>query len=306
MGLKHVTTVEQLADKKLLSTLMARAAELQAMPLHEYPKPLQDLTICTLFFEPSTRTRLSFETAIQNLGGHLISVENAGTSSSGVKGETLEDTIKTINCYADGIVIRHPEVGSAEEAAKVSDVPIINAGDGAGLHPTQGLLDLYTIQKSKGKIDGLKVAMVGDLLNSRCVHSLVELLALYKIELFLLAPPELKIPESYLKLLKKEGITYHEYEKWEDVIGKVDMLYMTRVQKERFKFIEDYRAIKDSYILTLDLVKQMKKDAIIMSPLPRVNEIEFSIDSDPRAIYFQEVRNGLYARMALLEHIFAN
>jgi aspartate carbamoyltransferase len=306
VSLKHVTTVEQLADKKLLSRLMTRAAELQAMPLHEYPKPLQDLTICTLFFEPSTRTRLSFETAIQNLGGHLISVENAGSSSSGVKGETLEDTIRTINCYADGIVIRHPEVGSAEQAVKVSDVPIINAGDGAGLHPTQGFLDLYTIQKSRGKIDGLKVAMVGDLLNSRCVHSLIELLALYKVELFLLAPPELKIPDSYLKLLKKQGIPYHEYEKWEDVINKVDMLYMTRVQKERFKFIEDYQAIKDSYILTLDLVQQMKKDAVIMSPLPRVNEIEFSVDDDPRAIYFQEVRNGLYARMALLEHIFTN
>jgi aspartate carbamoyltransferase catalytic subunit len=303
--MKHITAVKQLADKKLLDTLMKRAGELQAMPLSEYPKPLQDLTICSIFFEPSTRTRLSFETAIQNLGGHLISVENAGDSSSGKKGESLEDTIRTINCYADGIVMRHPEVGSAERAAKVSDVPFINAGDGAGEHPTQAFLDLYTIHKAKGRIDGLKIGLIGDLLNGRTIHSLSQLFALYNIELFLAAPKSLHMPKHYLDIFDKAGVKYTVQDNWDDILGKVDVLYMTRVQKERFKFIEDYQAVKDSFILTLPLVKTMKKDAIIMHPLPRVNEIDTAVDSDPRAHYFTQVRNGLYARMALLENIFS-
>lgn len=304
--MKHVTSVKQLANKELLAKLMSRAAELQAMPLHEYPKPLQNLTICSIFFEPSTRTRLSFDTAIQNLGGHLISVENASESSSGKKGESLEDTIKTLNCYADGIVMRHPEIGSADRAAAVSDVPFINAGDGAGEHPTQALLDLYTIQKVKGRVDGLKIGLVGDLLNGRTTHSLSQLLALYDVELYLIAPESLKIPDKYLGVFDKAGIKYSTHTDWADILPIVDVLYMTRVQKERFKFIEDYQAIKDSFILTPALVKTMKKDAIIMHPLPRVNEIDPAVDTDTRALYFAQMRNGLYARMALLEHIFTN
>lgn len=304
--MKSVVSVKQFADKKLLDRLFKRAAAFQTMPLHDYPKPLQNLTLCTIFFEPSTRTRLSFETAIQNLGGQLITVENAGEYSSAKKGESLEDTILTLQEYADGIIIRHPEAGSAKRAAKVSRVPIINAGDGNGEHPTQALLDLYTIEKSKTKIDGLKIALVGDLLNGRTIHSLCQLLSIYNVELMLISPKSLKLPEKYKKLVSQNGVKFSEYESWGNVINKVDVLYMTRVQKERFKFIEDYLAVKDSLILTDRLVKNMKKDAIIMHPLPRVNEIETAVDKDPRARYFQQVKNGLYVRMALLEYLFGS
>jgi aspartate carbamoyltransferase catalytic subunit len=304
--MKHVISVKQLADKGLLNKLIQRASEFQSMALGEYPKPLLHMTLCTIFFEPSTRTRLSFETAIQNLGGQLITVENAGDFSSAKKGESLEDTIKTLQEYADGIVIRHPEIGSAVRAAEVSRVPIINAGDGGGEHPTQALLDLYTIQSAKGKLDGLKIALVGDLLNGRTIHSLSQLLAMYKVDLYLIAPSKLKLPLAYKKLLDKSGVKMTEVGSWDAVLPEVDVLYMTRVQKERFKFIEEYMAVKDSFVLTDRLVKTMKKDAIIMHPLPRVNEIEIAVDADPRAHYFKQVKNGLYARMALLEHIFGN
>lgn len=303
--MQHVLSISQFNDKALLEQLFARAAELQAMPPKEYPKPLQSLTIASIFFEPSTRTRLSFETAIQNLGGQLISVENAGDNSSGKKGETLEDTTRTLNAYADGIVLRHPEVGAAERAAAVSEVPIINAGDGAGEHPTQALLDTYTIQRAKGKIDGLKIALVGDLLNGRTIHSLIPLLSLYKAELYLVAPPSLQLPADKLKYLDDQDISYTLLESWDDIIKQADILYMTRVQKERFNVIEDYLAVKDSFILTEQLVQQMKKDALIMHPLPRVNEIETAVDKDPRAHYFQQVKNGLFLRMALLEYLFS-
>lgn len=304
--LKHAISTTQFLDKGLLDRLCKRAAELAAMPLAEYPKPLEHLTIASIFFEPSTRTRLSFETAIQNLGAHLITVENAGESSSGKKGESLEDTIRVINCYADGIIMRHPEIGSAARAAAVSQVPIINAGDGAGDHPTQGLLDTYTIYKAKKSPNGLKIAFVGDLLFGRTVHSLAQLLSLYKVEFVFISPGSLRMPKEYLADLTRKGIKYTELDSWDKVIGDVDVLYMTRVQKERFKLVEDYMAVKDSFILNLPIVKKMKKDAIIMHPLPRVNEIEPAVDADPRAMYFQEVRNGLYMRMALLEHMFDN
>ena len=202
--------------------------------------------------------------------------------------------------------MRHSEIGAAKRAATVSRVPIINAGDGAGEHPTQALLDLYTIKKAHRKIDGLKIALVGDLLNGRTIHSLVQLLAIYNVELYLISPKILKIPKEYIDLFKKSGVKYSEHEKWDDLIGKVDVLYMTRVQKERFKLIEEYMKIKDSFILTQKLVDLMKKDAVVMHPLPRVNEIEPTVDSDPRAIYFQQVNNGLYMRMALLNYIYSN
>lgn len=304
--MRNIIDVDQLADKTLLHRLFRRADAFRDMPPSDYPKPLQHLTICTIFFEPSTRTRLSFETAIQNLGGQLITVENAGDYSSAKKGESLEDTIKTIQEYANGIVIRHPEIGSAERAAKVSRVPIINAGDGAAQHPTQALLDLYTIHQAKGAIDGLKVVLVGDTLNSRTIHSLAKLLSLYKVEILLLAPPALRIPQEYLDLFQKLAIPFSLHETWDEVIEVADVVYINRVQKERFKSMEEYEAVKDSCILTLALVQRMKTDAIIMDPLPRVNEIELAVDDDPRAIYFQQVRNGLYTRMALLEYVFAS
>ncbi len=304
--MKHIISVKQFLDKNLLESLCASAQEFSTMPLADYPKPLEHLTVATLFYEPSTRTRLSFETAIQNLGAHLISTESAAQFSSAAKGETIEDTTRTINGFADGIVMRHTEIGAAERAAAVSKVPIINAGDGAGEHPTQALLDLYTIKKAFGKIDGLKIALVGDLLNGRTIHSLVQLLSIYNVELCLISPKILKIPKEYIDLFKKSDIKFSEHEKWDDLIDKVDVLYMTRVQKERFKLIEEYIKIKDSFILTKKLVGEMKKEAVIMHPLPRVNEIETAVDSDPRAIYFQQVNNGLYMRMALLNYIYSD
>ena len=304
--MKHVLSVKQFSDKALLKSLFDRAVELQTMPLGEYPKPLRNLTLATIFYEPSTRTRLSFETAIQNLGGHLITTENAGEFSSAIKGESLEDTIKVINAYADGIVLRHPEKGAAQRAAEVSDVPILNAGDGVGEHPTQALLDVYSIYRKKGNPDRLKIGLVGDLLNGRTVHSFLLLLSIYNIEFFLISPKSLQLPKSYLDELDKHSIKYTVLDNWDSALKVVDVLYMTRVQKERFKLIEEYQKVKDDFLLKPGQVKTMKKDAIILHPLPRVNEIDPKIDSDPRAQYFQQVKNGLFLRMALLELIYTN
>jgi aspartate carbamoyltransferase catalytic subunit len=301
--IKHVVSVSQFLDKKLLGKLFKQAEHLSRLPLAEYPKPLQHLTLATLFFEPSTRTRLSFETAIQNLGGHLLTVEN-GDFSSAKKGESLEDTIKTVNAYADGIIIRHPEIGSAARAAAVSWVPIINAGDGAGDHPTQALLDLFTIQKSQGKVDGLKIGIVGDLKHSRTQHSLINLLSIYDVELFLISPKSLQLPKEQQDFLKKQNVKFHVADNWDKVIDQLDVMYINRVQKERFKFVEDYMAVKDSFILTMKAVSKMKPTAVIMDPLPRVGEIAEEVDDDPRAIYFEQVKNGLYVRMALLQYLF--
>lgn len=303
--MKHIISITQFTDKKLIETLFARAKQFSEMPNSEYPKPLQHMTVASIFYEPSTRTRLSFETAIQNLGANLITVESADASSA-KKGETLEDTIKMLNGYAEAVVLRHPEVGSAERAAAVSQVPIINGGDGAGEHPTQALLDGYTIYKNKGKLDGLKVGLVGDLLNGRTIHSLSQLLSLYDVELYCIAPESLQMPEKYIELVEKNGAKVHLLNSWDDVLGELDVLYMTRVQKERFKLVEDYMAIKDSFILDAEVMKKFKDTGIVMHPLPRVNEITTDVDDDPRAMYFEQARNGLYMRMALLEMLFSN
>lgn len=299
--MKHVLSVKQFADKKLLGELFDSAARFQNLSPDKYPKPLRHKTVATIFYEASTRTRLSFETAIQNLGGQLITTENAGEFSSAIKGESLEDTTRVINAFADGMVLRHHEAGAAARAAAVSNIPIINAGDGIGEHPTQALLDVYSIQRAKGKIDGLKIALVGDLLYGRTVHSLIPLLTLYDIELYLIAPDNLQLPKKYLREIDKYTVT----DNWQDVIDKVDVLYMTRIQKERFKSQKEYLALKDSFILTPKDVKRMKQDAIILHPLPRVNEIDPAIDTDPRAQYFEQVRNGLFLRMSLLDNIYA-
>ena len=304
--MQHIISVKQLEDKKLLQELFDFATKLKKLSPVEYPKPLQDKIIATLFFEPSTRTRLSFETATQRLGGKIISTENASISSSNYKGETLEDTIRVINSYADGIVMRHPETGSAARAAAVSKIPIINAGDGgAGEHPTQGLLDVYTIYESKGTFDGLKVGMVGDLLNGRTMHSTLQLLSMYDVEFYFFSPKSLSLPKSYLQILKKQGRKFTELYGWDDALKHIDALYMTRVQKERFKKAKDYLAVKDDFILTKSLTRQLKKDAIILHPLPRINEIPPEIDADPRALYFEQARNGLFTRMSLLNHLYS-
>jgi aspartate carbamoyltransferase catalytic subunit len=304
--MKNVVSVKQFSDKDLLSLLFKSAAQMQALPKNKYPKPLHDRTIATIFYEPSTRTRLSFEAAVQNLGGQVLTSESAGEFSSAIKGESLEDTIRVINSYADGIILRHPEVGAAQRAAEVSKVPLINAGDGAGDHPTQALLDVYTIYESKGNIDGLKIGVVGDLLNGRTVHSFIQLLSIYQVEFYLLSPKSLQLPQSYLTELDKHSIKYTVLNDWADALEVVDILYMTRVQKERFESIEEYQKVKDDFILTLDHVKQMKQDAVILHPLPRVNEIAPEVDTDPRAHYFAQAKNGLFIRMALLNYIYTS
>lgn len=301
--MRHVLSVKQFADKQLLSELCEVAATFQALPPNDYPKPLRDQTWATIFYEPSTRTRLSFETAIQNLGGHLITTENAGEFSSAIKGESIEDTVRVIGSYANGIILRHPEAGSADRAAAVSPVPIINAGDGAAEHPTQALLDIYSIQKAKGRLDGLKIALVGDLLYGRTVHSLLTLLVIYDVEIYLIAPPELQLPQEYMDQLKRHNIKHTVMADWEAVIDKLDILYMTRIQRERFKHPEAYEKLKASFVLGPDDVARMKPEAIILHPLPRVNEIDPAVDQDPRAQYFEQARNGLFLRMALLNRL---
>lgn len=255
--------------------------------------------LASLFFEPSTRTRFSFESAMERLGGSVISTTGFSFSSMN-KGETLEDTIKTIERYADVIVIRHPEKGSAQIAADCSKKPVINAGDGDGEHPTQALLDFYTIKKEKGKVDGLKIALVGDLKYGRTIHSLLTLLSRYDtVDFYLVSPEELKIPEKYLDLLKERGLSFMETGNMEEVISEVDVLYMTRIQKERFSEPEQYERLKDSFVLNKKTLAKAKNDMVIMHPLPRVSEISCDVDEDKRAKYFDQVENGLYVRMAL-------
>lgn len=301
--MKHVVSIKQFEDRKLIERLFRRAAELKSMKPQDYPQSLQDTVIATLFYEPSTRTRLSFETAVMRLGGGVVSTENAGQFSSAAKGETLEDTIRTINGYANAIVLRHPMLGAASVAAEVSNVPIINAGDGAGEHPTQALLDLFTIQEAKNSLDGLKIGLVGDLLNGRTIHSLIHLLDMYKAELFCIAPDVLQLPESYQQELTKKGTKFHVLDSWDTVLSELDVIYITRIQKERFDSLEDYEAVKDSFVFDNSSLKELQEDAIIMHPLPRVIEIAPEVDNDPRARYFEQARNGLFVRMALLEYV---
>lgn len=261
--------------------------------------------MASLFYEPSTRTRFSFESAMLRLGGGVITTENAGEFSSASKGETLEDTIRIINHYADVIVMRHTEKGASARAAAVSGVPVINAGDGPGQHPTQALLDLYTIKKEIGKIDGVRIAFVGDLKNGRTVRSLTYLLGKYKKpHLCYVSPKGLKIGDDIKEYLDKHHVAYEEMEKWDSVLPTVDVLYQTRIQKERFKSAAEYKKYKGVYILTMKEVNKMKKGAIVMHPLPRIDEIVPEVDASPKAAYFKEAKYGLLIRMALLKDLF--
>ncbi len=257
--------------------------------------------LATLFFEPSTRTRLSFEAAMYELGGNVLGFSEA-KSSSASKGESVADTAKVVSCYADIIAMRHPKEGAALVAANNASVPVINAGDGGHCHPTQTLADLLTIIREKGRLDNLTVGFCGDLKFGRTVHSLITALSRYSnIKLVLISPEELKIP-SYVKkgVIAEKNIPYVQTTDLESVIGELDILYMTRVQQERFFNEEDYLRLKDSYILTPEKLKSAKSDLAILHPLPRVNEISVAIDKDPRACYFKQVLNGKYMRMALI------
>jgi aspartate carbamoyltransferase catalytic subunit len=257
--------------------------------------------LATLFFEPSTRTRLSFEAAMLRLGGSCLGFAEPG-SSSVAKGESLADTIRTVACYADCIVMRNPKEGAALLASRYSEVPIINAGDGGHHHPTQTLTDLHTIRQLRGTTAGLTIGFCGDLKFGRTVHSLAKGLARYSgNRMIFISPPELRIPD-YIKqgVLEKQGIPYLETDRLEKVMGELDVLYMTRVQRERFFNEEDYIRLKDSYILTSEKLKSARPDLLILHPLPRVNEIAVEVDQDSRAVYFKQVKYGMYIRMALL------
>ena len=260
--------------------------------------------LATLFFEPSTRTRLSFEAAMLRLGGSCLGFAEPG-SSSVAKGECLADTIRTVACYADIIVMRNPKEGAALLASRYSEIPVVNAGDGGHHHPTQTLTDLLTISRLRGKIGNLCVGFCGDLKFGRTVHSLVEALARYAgISMIFISPRELNVP-NYLKTgtLAKNNIPYIETDSLDKVMGDLDILYMTRVQKERFFNEEEYIRLKDSYVLNTEKMSLAKKDMMILHPLPRVNEIDLEVDSDPRAMYFKQAKNGMYIRMALLSSI---
>ena len=267
----------------------------------KYSEACHGKKLATLFFEPSTRTRLSFEAAMYELGGNVLSVTGANTSST-AKGESIADTAKTVSCYADIIAMRHPKEGAALVAANNASIPVINAGDGGHCHPTQTLADMLTIYREKGGFDNLTVGLCGDLKFGRTVHSLINSLSRYNnIKFVLISPEELKVP-SYVKkdVIIKNNIPYVQTTDFEAAMPELDILYMTRVQRERFFNEEDYLRLKDSYILTPDKLKNAKSDLAILHPLPRVNEISVAIDNDPRACYFKQVLNGKYMRMALI------
>ncbi len=261
---------------------------------------LEGKIIATLFFEPSTRTRLSFETAVNRLSGRVIGFSDASTSSA-TKGESLEDTIRIVSNYADAIVMRHFIEGAADRAIKVTNTPIVNAGDGANQHPTQTLLDLYSIRQTQGGLEGKTVVMVGDLKYGRTIHSLIEGLAPFSPRFLFVAPKELALPQEYKDFCVKEGIPFSETSDFtQEVIAEADILYMTRVQRERFSDMEEYERVKDVYILNNQLLQQAKENMKILHPLPRVNEIATEVDSHPAAYYFQQALNGLYVRQSIL------
>lgn len=261
---------------------------------------LRHRVLAALFYEPSTRTSASFIAAMERLGGSVIPITQGVQFSSVSKGESLPDTIRTLEQYADCIVLRHPEVGSVKIAADYASVPIINAGDGVGEHPTQALLDLFTIREELGRIDGLTVAMVGDLKYGRTVHSLTELLLNYDVKLRFVSPEILRMPLDAMNHVRDLGANVRETYNVHDVIHEADVLYVTRVQKERFSDLAQYEQVKDYYKVDPELLDQAKENMVVMHPLPRVNEISYEVDKDPRAAYFRQVRNGLYIRMALL------
>lgn len=296
---QHIISVKQF-DRPKLEFIFGVAKEMRTL-VERFGSAdlLQGKVLVNLFYEPSTRTSSSFAAAMLRLGGKVISI-NEVRYSSVIKGESLPDTIRTLECYADVIVLRHPEVGAAALAAKYASKPIINAGDGIGEHPTQALLDLFTIEEELGQVDGLRVAMVGDLKYGRTVHSLTRLLCLYDVKLDFVSPAALRMPEEIVREVQERGLPYRETEDINEVISEADVLYVTRVQRERFEDPEEYERLKDFYIITPQLMQKAKEKMILMHPFPRVYEISYEVDSDPRAAYFRQIQNGLYIRMALL------
>ena len=297
--MRHLIDIMELSTQEIRD-LIARAEDIIANPA-KYAEICRGKKLATLFFEPSTRTRLSFEAAMYELGGNVIGF-SAAQSSSAAKGESVSDTVRTVSCYADIIAMRHPKEGAPLVASRRSGVPIINAGDGGHFHPTQTLADLLTIHREKGSFNNLTIGLCGDLKFGRTVHSLVAAMSRYEnVRFVFISPEELRIPE-YVKadFLDKKSIEYKEVRSLENAMPELDVLYMTRVQRERFFNEADYVRLKDTYILGLDKLKNAKPDLCILHPLPRVNEISVAVDDDPRACYFKQVLNGKYMRMALI------
>ena len=302
--LHHVIEAQQFSRDRL-TEIFSVAKEMEEVVTRYGSNILNRRLMATLFYEPSTRTRLSFESAMKRLGGEVITTENAREFSSAAKGETLEDTVRIVEGYADVIIFRHYESGTAKRAASVASVPIINAGDGPGQHPTQALLDVYTIQKEVGHLDGITVAMVGDLANGRTVRSLAYLLAKYEdVKLHFVAPGVVRMKDDIKNYLRRHGIFFTEEEDLFEVAARADVIYQTRIQRERFgDRTADYESARGKYIIDLDFLKVLKERAVIMHPLPRVDEITPEVDTDPRAAYFRQAQNGLYIRMALLKMV---
>lgn len=293
--MKHVLSSEQYTREEL-EEIFKLTQKIKDNPT-AYAHKLDDKIIAVIFYEPSTRTRLSFETAALKLGAKIITTENAGEFSSAAKGETIQDTVKVIAGYADALVIRHKSETSAIDAASVEKLPILNGGAGKGEHPTQALLDLYTIKNKRGKIDGAKVAILGDLLHGRTIHSLIRLLSLYdNIEIYGLSKEAFALPQEYIDMLKERGIEYKKCNSFEELPRDLDVIYHTRIQAERFE--GDFG--KEEYIIDKKVLDTFSEHTILMHPLPRVIEIATDVDDDPRACYFEQAHNGLYVRMALL------
>ena len=297
-GIPSLLSILDLSVKEI-DELVSTAEHIIAHP-KSYMERCKGKKLATLFFEPSTRTRLSFEAAMYELGGNVIGFSEA-KSSSAAKGESVADTAKTISCYADIIAMRHPKEGAPMVAAMNATIPVINAGDGGHNHPTQTLADLLTIKLEKGRFENLTIGVCGDLKFGRTVHSLIDAMSRYEgVKFVLISPEELKVPDYVKEAMDKEGISYVETTDLEEAMPSLDILYMTRVQRERFFNEEDYLRLKDSYILTVDKLDNAKQNLSILHPLPRVNEISVGVDDDPRACYFKQVLNGKYMRMALI------
>jgi aspartate carbamoyltransferase catalytic subunit len=298
--LRHLTGPHAI-DRPLIEHLLERAASFEQAG-EPGAGSLQGRLLATVFYEPSTRTRFSFEAAMHRLGGQVLSAENATRASSAAKGESLEDAIRVISGYVDAIALRHPEVGAAERAAQAAQVPVISAGDGPGHHPTQALLDLYTIRKELGRLDHLRVGLAGDLRNGRTVRSLALLLSRYSgNQLVLISPPGLRMSEDVIGSLEQARQGVQETGDFAGAIPGLDVLYQTRVQAERFESPEEYERHRGVYVVTSEVMRRLPEHAILMHPLPRVGEIDPLVDADPRAAYFRQARNGLWIRMAVLD-----
>ncbi len=298
---RDIVSIGDFSTDEIMEVL-DRANQMLPYSANGHPqRPLQGRIVATLFYEPSTRTRLSFESAAKRMGAEVLGFGSL-ESTSVAKGETLSDTIRIINGYSDAIVLRHPSEGAARLASEFADVPVINAGDGAGQHPTQTLLDMFTIWKESGPIDGKNIGIVGDLKYGRTAHSLSKALAMFDVSLFFISPEELKIPKHIKKEIETK-VKVRESKNLEDVIGDLDVLYVTRIQKERFPDIEDYKKVAGTYVIRPSLLSRGKKNLIVMHPLPRVDEIPAEIDGFPQAKYFKQASYGIPVRMAILEMI---